>query len=291
MSSRSPEPIEVTSDLLRRWPLPSTDGSKYSRGQVLVVGGARKSPGAAMLAGLAALRVGAGRLTLAIAESAAATVAAAVPECGVIALAETAGQHVRGDGIAAASAELSNADAIVIGPGLDDPDEAEALLRAILDLVPENAAVLLDAFALGCLPRVPAFARALDGRLLLTPNVGEAGRLLDRDSDGGAVDVSEIADRYGAVVSCWGSIAAPGGSVWSVGPGGSGLGTSGSGDVLAGAIAGLAARGASPSQAAVWATHAHAAAGERLSVMIAPLGYLASELLAELPRVLVEIGE
>jgi ADP-dependent NAD(P)H-hydrate dehydratase len=74
------------------------------------------------------------------------------------------------------------------------------------------------------------------------------------------------------------------------------LGTSGSGDVLAGAgagagaIAGLLARGAEPAQAAVWATHLHAAAGDRLASRVGPLGFLARELVGELPAILAELN-
>ena len=74
----------ITPRLLQDWPLPAPSGSgKSSRGDVWVIGGARGTPGAAMLAGTAALRVGAGRLTLAVAESVAVAVAVAIPECGI----------------------------------------------------------------------------------------------------------------------------------------------------------------------------------------------------------------
>ncbi|MGI8954021.1 MAG: NAD(P)H-hydrate dehydratase, partial [Nocardioidaceae bacterium] len=82
--------------MLREWALPSAGDDKYSRGRVAVVGGARKTPGAAMLAGLAALRVGAGHMTLAVAESVAVQMAVAVPEFGVIGLRETPSGSVRG---------------------------------------------------------------------------------------------------------------------------------------------------------------------------------------------------
>jgi NAD(P)H-hydrate repair Nnr-like enzyme with NAD(P)H-hydrate dehydratase domain len=65
-----------------------------------------------------------------------------------------------------------------------------------------------------------------------------------------------------------------------------GLATSGSGDVLAGIVAGLAARGAEPAQAAVWAVFLHSRAGEALARRTGPLGFLARELSAELPRLL-----
>ncbi|MDQ1597244.1 MAG: ADP-dependent NAD(P)H-hydrate dehydratase, partial [Microbacteriaceae bacterium] len=111
------EPVTVTANLLREWPLPAAADSKYGRGQVVIVGGASRSPGAAMLAGVAALRVGAGRLTLAIGGSVAAQVAVAVPECGVIPLDETSDGHVSGSAIERAGSDLANADIVVIGPG------------------------------------------------------------------------------------------------------------------------------------------------------------------------------
>jgi hydroxyethylthiazole kinase-like uncharacterized protein yjeF len=281
----------VTPNLLRDWALPEGGDSKYGRGTVLIVGGARRSPGAAMLSGMAALRVGAGRLTLAIAESVASPVAVAVPESGIVALPETDTGAVAGEGIAAAEQDLSGADAVLVGPGLDDADELEVMLNALPPLLGDETVVVLDAFALGVLPRVPDAVAALRGRLVLTPNKGEAARLLERDlGDDLAADIAEIAEKYGAVVTCYDVIAHPDGRIWRTGTGAGGLATSGSGDVLAGGIVGLCARGASLEQAAVWATHAHAAAGDRLAVQVGPLGFLARELLDELPRVLVEIN-
>jgi len=89
-------------------------------------------------------------------------------------------------------------------------------------------------------------------------------------------------------VAVHGWIADPAGDrpVLHVRTGGPGLGTSGSGDVLAGAVAGLAARGSSPEGAAVWGVHLHGVAGDRLAAGGAPVGFLARELLDELHRAL-----
>src|SRR5438045_1155632 len=76
-STMSAEPTIITPAVLRGWPLPAPDGGKKARGQVLVVGGAAMTPGAVELSGLAALRVGAGRLTLAVAGSVAPALAVA----------------------------------------------------------------------------------------------------------------------------------------------------------------------------------------------------------------------
>jgi ADP-dependent NAD(P)H-hydrate dehydratase len=129
------------------------------------------------------------------------------------------------------------------------------------------------------------------GRCVLTPNAAEAARLLERDdvSERDGPDVAaEIAERYSSVVSYESWIAAPDGRGWTVPAGHAGLGTSGSGDVLAGAIAGLLARGADPAQAACWGTYLHSTAGDRLAARVGRLGFLARELVAELPLVIVE---
>ena len=124
----------MTPSLLRAWPLPSAGEDKYSRGAVMVIGGARATPGAALLAGTAALRAGAGRLTMAVAESVATQLAVTLPEAGVTGLPETAQGSVLGSGLEPIFSELGSADAVLIGPGLDDIDLTEKLLRALLEL-------------------------------------------------------------------------------------------------------------------------------------------------------------
>ena len=284
-------PEIVTPALLRDWRLPATESSKYGRGQVLVVGGARGTPGAAMLAAVAALRAGAGRLTLAVAESVAVAVAVALPESGAVGLPETAGGSVRGDGADRLASTVGSSDAVLVGPGLDDAEETAALLRGLVPHVGADTRVVLDAYALGVLPGLDDVVAALAGRLVLTPNRGEAERLLGEEI--AAEDLSdavvEIARRYDAVVSCYGTVADTTGHRWQMSTGYGGLATSGSGDVMAGVLSGLLARGADREQAACWGTHLHAAAGDRLAARIGPTGYLARELLDELPVVLAEL--
>ena len=301
----------VTPTLLRDWPLPGGGSGKDDRGSVLVIGGARKTPGAALLAGTAALRAGAGRITLAVAASTAVQVAVALPESGVVGLEETDDGAVRGSGVSVLAQELEKAAAVLVGPGLDDMDEAASLLRELLKLdsgtgdTAGRPAVVLDAYALGCLPDLLDELGAWAGRLILTPNITESGVLLGRDVKDLHQDAAEIAERYGAVVSCQGVIAVPAGhstgnpkdddgpangGLWEITTGYGGLGTSGSGDILAGAIAGLRARGISDAQATCWGTHLHAAAGDRLASRLGSLGYLARELAGELPALMVELG-
>lgn len=290
-SSPTRSPVrDLTPTTLRGWALPSVGDSKYSRGQVLVVGGAARTPGAAQLAGLAALRVGAGHLTLAVAEAVAPAMAVATPEAGVIGLPQTAQGSVTAEGVELLEDDLGSADVVVIGPGLDDAELTADLLEAALPLVSDDAWLVLDAYALGVLPGMKDAVAPFAGRLVLTPNTSEGARLLGRDLDDLEADTPEIARTYGAVVSCHTVVADPDGQAWRTGVGQIGLATSGSGDVLAGAVAGILARGTEPAQAVCWASHVHAAAGDRLAAGVGRLGFLASELLAELPRVLVELG-
>ncbi|WP_028047886.1 NAD(P)H-hydrate dehydratase [Cellulomonas sp. URHE0023] len=284
-----PSPTEhLTPAVLRDWPLPAPGTSKYSRGEVVVVGGARSTPGAAMLAGIAALRAGAGRLTLAVARSVAVQVAVTIPEAGVRGLPETEAGSPDGTGTDVLDDDLG-ADAILVGPGLDDPDRTTDLLQALVPRVSKKTPMLLDAYALGVLPRVADVADSLAGRLVLTPNATEAALLLgvDEISDDAS---SRIAATYGAVVTCRGRIASPDGRTWTMTTGSSGLATSGSGDVLAGVLVGLLARGADAAQATCWATHLHAAAGDRLAARVGRVGYLARELVDEIPALLTELS-
>ncbi|WP_263730097.1 NAD(P)H-hydrate dehydratase [Cellulomonas sp. SG140] len=287
----------ITPELLRGWPLPDRTGTKDARGSVLVVGGARATPGAALLAGLAALRVGAGRLTLAVAGSVAGPLAVAVPESGVVGLPEDANGSVSGSNDAL-DGQLERADAVVVGPGFDEPVGTRRLVEHLVGTLRPDVPLVLDAFSLGVLRDLPDDVRELlRGRSVLTPNLREAQFLLPGGGTAGKADepdpaeaAAEAARRYGAVVACGGQLAAPDGRAWRSGTGASGLGTSGSGDVLAGAIAGLLAGGADPAQAACWGVWLHGSAGDRLAARVGLTGYLARELLDGLPAVLVELS-
>ena len=282
------DPTMLTPEVLADWPLPDPGSSKDDRGSTLVVGGARMTPGAVALAGLAVLRVGAGRITLAVGASASSPLAIAFPEAGVIGLAETSAGAVRGDEVGRLE-DVLDADCLLLGPGLDDVDEAVALLHSLRPLLGADTVVVLDAFALGALSHAPDFSKGLEGRLVFTPNVAEAAILLDVDEADPDTAALELARRYGAVVTCQGRVSD--GERDFIAPGGSpALGTAGSGDVLAGAIAGLAARGLSPLAASCWGTVLHAASGDRLADRIGPLGALAREFADEFPTLLRELG-
>jgi ADP-dependent NAD(P)H-hydrate dehydratase len=288
----------IDARLLRRLGLPRPDelDDKEARGRVLVVGGSRETPGAVVLAGLAALRTGAGKLRIATVQGSAQHVAAAVPEARVYALRETkAGE------IAPASAEkigelLDGVDAACVGPGMIDEASAARLLRKVLPCA-SDVRVVIDANALVCLRGGPGVLGGMAGRVVITPQAEEMAALLSTGKDEVERSRRETAARaargLGVVVALKGRetfVAGPGAEGPFVNRAGNvGLATSGSGDVLAGLIAGLLARGAQPLSAAAWGVHAHALAGDRLARRTGPLGFLARELLKEIPAVLARL--
>jgi len=274
-------------------PLPTlhADDDKESRGRVLVVGGSTLVPGAVLLAGVAALRAGAGKLQLATVQSAALGIALDVPEALVLPLPQDRAGEIAG---ARAAGPLrryaADADALLLGPGAATGPRVSALLRAVLPLVGDRTTVILDGAAAVAAGPVEARVAALEGRVILTPHAGEMAALLQIDKRDVLSDAAAVArlaaERFDAVVALKGAetwIASPEGELLRYSGGSVGLGTSGSGDTLAGVITGLAARGARPFAAAAWGVWAHGSAGRRLAKRMATVGFLARELLAEIP--------
>ncbi|AWK87345.1 NAD(P)H-hydrate dehydratase [Azospirillum thermophilum] len=295
------DPVAVTPELLRRTPLPrpSEEGDKEERGRVLVVAGSVQVPGGALLAGIGALRAGAGKLQIATCASVAPHLGLAVPEALVAGLPETAEGGISPDAATALIERARRCDAVLIGPGMMDRPAVAALAGALLrglDGPPDGPSLLLDAGALAALEQAGAAPPHRAGRMVVTPHSGEMASLLGMERADVSADPPGVALRaarqLGAVVALKGScthIATPEGARWAYDRGRVGLATSGSGDTLAGIVAGLLARGAPPEVAAIWAVYLHGEAGNRLARRHGPLGYLARELLAEVPAILAEL--
>jgi hydroxyethylthiazole kinase-like uncharacterized protein yjeF len=285
---------DVSASLLRAWPLPKAGDDKESRGRALVVGGSRETPGAVLLSAEAALRAGAGKVQVVTVKSVATEVAVALPEALVRAVPETDEGEISIDGAQTILDLAEAADAVLIGPGMMRPPAATELLEALLPRL--EVKVVLDAVALSVLSGNLHATRHLSGRCLLTPNEAEVARTLgiaqEDLEDGAASAALRLASSTGAVVTSGGATtwtATPEGQLWRDDAGGPGLGVAGSGDVRAGIILGVWARGSEPEQAAVWGAHVHARAGDRLAETVATLGFLARDLLAEVPRTLFSL--
>jgi ADP-dependent NAD(P)H-hydrate dehydratase len=290
--------IELTPDLLRSMPLPNPQkGDKKARGSVLVIAGSVQTPGAALLAGVAALRAGAGRLRIATVRSVATAIAVSAPEAFVLGLNETEAGGVAPSSVDELLPLIESADAVLIGPGLTDQDAIDKLCAALLVRAPPGTSFVFDARALQSLTCLDPLHSNHTKRLILTPHAGEMAGLLGRSRTEIEAQPEQWArtasDRFQAVVALKGArtfIAGPSTDGCVCRRGNVGLATSGSGDVLAGNISGLLARGASPFVATCWGVYLHAAAADFLATTIGPLGFLAREISPEIPRLLGELA-
>lgn len=285
---------KITPATLRRWPLPQPhpQGDKEDRGSVLVIAGSDEIAGAALLASTAALRAGAGKLTLAVPQSACGALGVALPEARVIGLPPTQDSGSMPDALGSA---IDRSSAVLIGPGMQDEGATLRLAQAVLARV-RHQAVVVDALALAVLAHAPALPW-----LLATPHAGEMAHLVGHTKEAVLSDPAayacEAAVRWPACIALKGAqtwiaapSAAPGAAaqpqLWRFDGGRPSLATSGSGDVLAGLAVGLAARGLGPVQTAAWVVFAHAEAGRRLEERHGGMGYLARELPDLIPSVL-----
>lgn len=274
----------VDAGVLRDWGLPAPGRSKQSRGDAVIVGASRRTPGAVILAFEAALRVGAGRVAVLVPGSVEEQLGAHLPEAAVHSLPDDPEDPIEG----AAAEALSGADAVLVGPGFDDIPQTRATLDAVLDRHPRR--LVLDAYALAVLPDLDR--DRLPRELVLTPNEDELEMLAgapigDRELSSVILEVSR---RFDATIASYGVASGPSGAVTRIDADGSSLGTAGSGDVLAGAITGFLARGVEPERAAAWGLWTHARSGERLSATHG-LGFLARELATELAFAVHEVTE
>lgn len=251
-------PQDLDSRVLQAHPLPriGVGTDKDARGRVFMIAGSASSPGAALLAGEAALRGGAGKVVLATARSIALALGAAAPEFGFISLAQTAdGEPDANDRAVDGGAE--HCDALLLGPGLMNKENTRKLALRILKTAP--APLVLDAAAITALHDDFDSVRAGKQARILTPHAGEMASLMrvakdevERSPQAMALTGAQALDSILVLKGAVTYIATPGGDLWRNTGGASGLATAGSGDTLAGLIAALLARGAAPLRACLW---------------------------------------
>lgn len=253
------------------------DSHKGSHGVLSIIGGAPGMTGAALLAGRAALAMGAGKVFVHPLD-AGLTLDPLCPE-----LMLRPWQH---------NLLIPDNHQLVLGPGLGLSDQAHAALARAL---PHAGTLLLDADGLNLLAADHALQQQLQGRrgaTILTPHPTEAARLLDVDTAAIQADrvgaVRELTRRFGCVVllkGCGTLLAQYGQPYRLLRRGSPSLAVAGQGDILAGAIVALLAQGLSPLDAAHLAADVHASAGEHYSEQAGgPIGLTAATLLPLMTR-------
>lgn len=247
-------------------PTRAAEAHKGSFGHVCVAAGSRGKSGAAHLAGMAALRSGAGLVTIATPTSCLPIVASMGAEYMTMGLGETADGCVTGR--AAKAVVGVNCDVLAVGPGLGTGPEQRAFVQELLAHC--TRPLVVDADALNVLADAPRGLRARKGQVVvITPHPGEMARLIGStvsDVQNRRLDVATTFARdRGVVVVLKGYrtiVAAPDGRVFINSTGNPGMATGGTGDVLTGVIAGWLAQVADPVDACRLAVYLHGAAGD-----------------------------
>lgn len=237
--------------------------------------------GAIRLAGEAALRSGAGKVTLATRMDHAGQVNLTCPELMVRGIEEAAQLRIIRDQV----------NVVVTGTGLGQTEWAQHMLSACLEAA---VPLVIDADGLNLLARMLKDSNAPQrGDWIMTPHPAEAGRLLgcraaDVQADRIGCALRLAAQRQAVIVlkGCGTVIADPGGRYAICPFGNPGMASAGTGDVLAGVIGAMLAQGLEPWQAAQAGVLAHALAGDRAAEEIGERGLLASDITARLPAVL-----
>ena len=275
---------EVLDGLPRR----KAASTKFTSGNVVIVGGSTGLTGAPTMAALAAQRAGAGYVTVAGPASLELAFATRLLEAMFARLPEVDG-HLDAAALDEVLVRCGRAGAVVLGPGIGRSDSARRLVHSLVEAL--DLPLVLDADGLNALGA--GFAAPLSARrapTVLTPHAGELGRLLDLPSD--QVERARLsharraAADSGAIVVLKGDdtlVATPDGRVAVSRGGAPGLATAGTGDVLAGAIGALLARGAALEHAVCAALHGHLRAGRLAAAEHGAEHVIASDVIRALP--------
>ena len=271
--------------LRHRVPIRSVDTHKGECGRILIIAGSRGKTGAAQLAGLGALRAGAGLVTVATPESC-LDIVARVPEYMTHPLPDCDGA-VSGAGLDALP--VASADVVAVGPGLGTGEGAGRLVRALLDrqVAPP---LVLDADALNICATAPQRLRGnRDAEVVITPHPGEMARLVgtttaavQTDRIGIARTFAQAHDLHVVLKGARTVIAAPDGTVKINATGNPGMATGGSGDVLTGTIAAWIGQAPRLTDAIALAVHLHGRAGDLAAEAMGETGLIAGDIAARL---------
>jgi hydroxyethylthiazole kinase-like uncharacterized protein yjeF len=221
----------------------------------------------------------------------------AMPEALVVGCQETTGGGLDPSALPKLRTLATGCDAVLLGPGMLDEEAVAAVTLALLTEI-RGPTFVLDASAFTVMRKHGNVLRQQGGRVLVTPHSGEMAKFLSATRD--EVEEDPIGAARTAAALTGGIVVLKGKATQIVDPnsevlvcehGCVGLATSGSGDTLAGILAGLLSRGASPALAAAWSVYVHAEAGQRLTLRTGSVGFLAREIPDEVPRILEDIRE
>jgi len=288
--------IVVTKELVAdALPARATSSHKGTFGHAGILAGSVGKTGAAALAAKAALRVGAGLVTVGVPGSVNDVLEAKLLEAMTLPLPETKARTLARSGLDRVLAFMRARTAIAIGPGLSTHPETVELIQSLMKHLDRPA--VLDADALNALASRASLLTECKIPPILTPHPGEMARLeVEATPQSVNADRLGTARRFarerGVFLVLKGArtvIARPDGLLAICPTGNPGMATAGTGDVLTGMVVGLLAQGVPAWEAACAATYLHGAAGDLAAQQLGQAGMLAGDLIAHIPHALQAI--
>lgn len=263
---------------------------KGDYGHALVLAGSRGMTGAALLASEAALRAGAGRVTLGAPREVYPIAARRILEVMTLPLPQTPKGSLSLAAWKPVRKFLEKCNAAAVGPGLSTHPSTRAFVRTLV--LQARTSLVIDADGINALAGAAPLLKKAWAPPIVTPHEGEFARLSGIGKNRISSNRKGIAKRFSTQYHCIlvlkGSrtlVAEPGGKVYENRTGNAGMATAGTGDVLTGMIAGLLAQGFEPFYAACLAVYAHGRAGDLAAQKKGQTSLIASDLLGQLPAV------
>ncbi len=266
---------------------------KGSYGHALIIGGSSGMSGAAVMTSWAALRCGAGLVTLALPEKIMAA-AQLVPEVMSRGLPSTPEGAISSEACPIIENLLGATAVCAVGPGMSRYEDGNAIVRTVLEKA--GIPVLIDADGLNALQADIGILKDRQVPVVITPHPGEMARLTNLSV--GEIQHERIATsgyyarEWGVTIVLKGNntiVAHPSGQVYVNMTGNPGMATAGSGDVLSGIITGLIAQGLKPTDAAVAGVYLHGRAGDTASMHLGQRALTATDLIHNMGRVINEL--
>jgi len=285
-------PASVSGFLPRR----SADAHKGTTGHLLVVAGAPGKTGAAAMTALSAMRAGAGLVTLAVPRNLNPVIEPQVTEVMTSPLPETVDGTLDEKALDRILALAADKKCLALGPGIGTGEETQRLVHRLVEQSP--VPLVIDADGLNCIAGDADLLKRAAAPVVITPHPGEMSRLSDTPTRKIQQDrighSRSFAERHRVVVVLKGAatvVAAPDGACFVNPTGNPGMASGGMGDVLTGLIAGLLTQGIAPPAASCAGAFVHGMAADALAEKVGPFGYLASDVMFEVPAQFREIVE
>ncbi len=259
------------------------ESHKGTYGHVLLIGGSEKKPGAILLSGRAALRAGAGLVTVALPEKALQKFTKPFAQTLELMFERSSSKKI-----------FAGKNVVGVGPGMGVDQKARSLLNSIFKK--NSLPLVLDADALNIISENPKVLKTIRVPTVLTPHSGEMSRLCGRSvsyiQKNRVTVARDFAQKYGVYVVLKGFqtvIATPDGEIFINSTGNPGMATAGMGDVLTGVIASLLAQGLKFKEAIVAGVYLHGKAGDQVAARLGDRGLLATDVIEEIPFVMKEL--